>query len=249
MGYDGVELAVRDPALVDTNELISVVNRHCLEVPMIGTGQAWVEEGLSFTDPDPRVREAAIQRIYSHVPLAAKLNAMIMLGLIRGRIARGTTLARAMDLLVDALRTCAEVGARHGVRYVVEPINRYDSDFIHSTQDGLALLDRVGCDNVGLILDTFHMNIEDVSLKASFRECGDRLFHVHLSDSNRWYPGGGHIDFAEVVQCLREIGYRDYLSGEFMAVPDPLTAARRAIDHVRPLICAAEVEEGRSTVS
>ena len=62
-GYDGVELAVRDPRLVDADELLRVVSAHGLEVPAIGTGQAWGEEGLSFTSDDPGVRAAAIERI------------------------------------------------------------------------------------------------------------------------------------------------------------------------------------------
>jgi sugar phosphate isomerase/epimerase len=83
-GYDGVELAVRDPKLVNAGQLERVVADCGLVVPAIGTGQAWGEEGLSFTSSDPSVRVAAIERISSHVPLAARLEAIVILGLIRG---------------------------------------------------------------------------------------------------------------------------------------------------------------------
>jgi sugar phosphate isomerase/epimerase len=124
------------------------------------------------------------------------------------------------------------------VRIVVEPVDRFEVDLIHSTQDGLALLDEIGYANVGLVLDSFHLNIEDVSVEGSIRAAGDRLWHFHLSDSNRWHPGAGHIDFAAIVRTLREMGYEGYVSGEFMPKPDADTSARRCIEHMRPLLKA-----------
>lgn len=240
MGYDGVELAIRDPQLVDSNELMSVMQKYGLEVPVIGTGQAWVEERLSFVSNDAKVREAAIERVRSHIQLAAWLDTMVMLGLIRGMIPDGVSQEQAMDRLVGILQECAAVGARQGVRLVVEPINRYEADLIRSAREGLDLLDRVGHDNVGLILDTYHMNIEEPSLEESIRITGDRLFHVHVSDSNRWYPGAGHIDFKGVIAALRDINYQGYVSGEFMPRPDAETAGQKAIEYLRPLVTGVD---------
>ena len=141
-----------------------------------------------------------------------------------------------MAWLVEALQECASVSGQAGGRLVIEPINRFEADFIHSARDGLSLLERVGYDHVGLILDTFHMNIEEPSIEESIRLVGPRLYHFHLSDSNRWHPGAGHIDFASVVHILADMGYDGFLSGEFMAKPDAETAAQRMIEHVRPLL-------------
>jgi sugar phosphate isomerase/epimerase len=141
-----------------------------------------------------------------------------------------------MAWLVEALRECAAASAGTGVRIVIEPINRFEADFTHSARDGLELLERVGYDHVGLILDTFHMNIEEPSIEESIRLTGPRLFHFHLSDSNRGHPGAGHIDFASMVRTLADMGYDGFLSGEFMAKPDPETAARRMIEHMRPIL-------------
>jgi sugar phosphate isomerase/epimerase len=161
---------------------------------------------------------------------------MVMLGLIRGRRTAGVAEDQMMAWLVEALRECAAASAGTGVRIVIEPINRFEADFTHSAGDGLDLLERVGYDHVGLILDTFHMNIEEPSIEESIRLTGPRLFHFHLSDSNRWYPGAGHVDFASVVHTLAGMGYDGFLSGEFMAKPDPETAARRMIEHMRPIL-------------
>jgi len=85
------------------------------------------------------------------------------------------------------------------------------------------------------LLDTFHMNIEEPSIQDSIRSCGDRIFHVHVADSNRWHPGAGHLDFSSILATLQEVGYDGFISGEFMPVPDPETAAERSIAFLREL--------------
>jgi sugar phosphate isomerase/epimerase len=232
-GYNGVELAIRDPKLIDADALLSVVNQHGLEVPAIGTGQAWGEEGLSFTDPDPDVRAAAIQRVCDHVPFAAQTGAVIIIGLLRGIVKPGVEHEQAYAWLVEALQRCSAAAAPHGVRLVLEPINRYETTLINNVDQGLALIEAVGADNFGLLLDTFHMNIEEPKIEHSMRTAGDRIFHFHVADSNRWYPGAGHIDFGSVMATLRDIGYAGYVSVEAMPMPDADTCAERAIAHLQ----------------
>jgi sugar phosphate isomerase/epimerase len=235
-GYDGVELAIRDPKLVNAGELEAVVKKQGLEVPAIGTGQAWGEEGLSFTSDDPEVRQAAIERVKGHVPLAQRFGATIILGLIRGITPSGQTHEQSMAYLVEALQECSTVAATEGVRFALEPLNRYETDLIHTVEEGLDLMHRVGAENFGLLLDTFHMNIEEPSIESSIRACGDRIFHFHVADSNRWHPGAGHLDFASILSALREAGYDGYVSGEFMPFPDADSGARRAIEYLRPMM-------------
>jgi sugar phosphate isomerase/epimerase len=234
-GYDGVELAIRDPGLVDADELLRVVSAHGLQVPAIGTGQAWGEEGLSYTDPDPDVRAAAIARTISHVPFAARTGAVIIIGLLRGIVKPGVDHAQAMDWLVEALQQCCARARPHGVRLALEPINRYETTLINNLAQGLELLERVGADNMGLMPDTFHMNIEDAVIEDSLRACGDRIFHVHVADSNRWYPGAGHLDFRSILDTLYATGYQGYVSGEFMPLPDADTSAQESIAYLRAL--------------
>ena len=232
-GYDGVELAVRDPDLVDADELESVLAEHGLDVPAIGTGQAWGEEGLSFTSDDPEIRDAAIERIVSHIPLAERLDAIVILGLIRGVTPEGQTHDQSMAYLVHAIRQCAAAAEGSSVRFALEPMNRYETDLVHSAAEGLELVEKVGADNFGLLLDTFHMNIEEPDICASIRGCGQRIFHFHVADSNRWHPGAGHLDFRSILEELSKTGYQGFVSGEFMPRPDADTAAERGITHLR----------------
>lgn len=243
-GYDGVELAVRDPRLVDADELERVVRGHGLAVPAIGTGQAWGEEKLSFTSADAAIREAAVARIKNHVPLAARLEAIVILGLIRGITPAGQTHERSMEYLVEAIRECTGAAAGTGVRFALEPMNRFETDLIHTAAEGLELVNRIGADNFGLLLDTFHMNIEEPSIEDSIRRCGDRIFHFHVADSNRWHPGAGHLDFASILGALSEADFGGFVSGEFMPLPDGDTAASRAIAFLREVERRALPEAG-----
>ncbi len=235
LGYDGVELAIRDPKLIDLPVLDNLLRKHSLQVPAIGTGQAWGEEGLSLTDPDPQIRRAAIERIKSHLPVAAHFQAVIIIGLLRGIVKPGVSHAQAMDWLVAGLAECCDLAQARGVRLALEPINRYETTLINNALEGLELIERVGAINFGLLLDTFHMNIEDADFAESIRACGERIFHFHVADSNRWYPGAGHLDFHAILGELRSINYQGWVSGEFLPLPDAVIAAQRSIEYLKEL--------------
>jgi 5-keto-L-gluconate epimerase len=229
LGYDGVELAIRDPKLVNPDMLEALVSKYNLRVPAIGTGQAWGEEGLSFTDPNPMIRRQAIERIKSHIPLASRFKALIIIGLIRGIVKPGVEANQAMDWLVEALRECSDAARPYGIQLALEPINRYETTLINNTGQGLELIEHVGANNFGLLLDTFHMNIEEPILETSINQCNKHIFHFHVADSNRWYPGAGHLDFRSILKELFSGGYEGWISGEFIPVPDSLTAAQQSI--------------------
>lgn len=231
LGYDGVELAVRDPKLLDVPLLKSLLAQHGFTVPAIGTGQAFGEEGLSFTHPDANIRKRARERVKSHIDLANGLGAVVIIGLVRGRRGVGVSADQVEQWLIEALRECASKNA--AVKLAIEPINRYETDLVNTVVSGLNLLDKIQVENVGLLLDTFHMNIEEPSLTTSIWSSRERLFHFHIADSNRWYPGAGHTDFRPIVDVLDQIGYRGFLSAEILPLPDPDTAAKKTIERMR----------------
>lgn len=235
LGYDGVELAIRDPRLIDLTSLAELVQQNGLRVPAIGTGQAWGEEGLSFTDPEPEIRRKAIERIKSHIPAASRFGAVIIIGLIRGIVKPGVDPHQAMDWLVAALSECCEAARPYGIHLALEPINRYETTLINNTEQGLELIKQVGADNFGLLLDTFHMNIEEANIEASIQACGAHIDHFHVADSNRWYPGAGHLDFRSILNTLLGAGYQGWVSGEFLPKPDVETSARLGIALLRKI--------------
>ncbi|HEX9972679.1 MAG TPA: sugar phosphate isomerase/epimerase family protein, partial [bacterium] len=162
LGYDGVELAVRDPGLLNLSELKSILKQNSLPVPAIGTGQAYGEEKLSFTDPNETIRRRAIARVKSHVQLADHFGAVVIIGLVRGKIGSEVNEFQAEQWLIEALSECASEDKI--VKIVIEPINRYETNLINTVESGLNFLDKLKQENVGLLLDTFHMNIEEPSI-------------------------------------------------------------------------------------
>ncbi len=241
LGYDGVELAVRDPAMVDAEEAKTLAAEFGVEIPALGTGQAYGEEGLSFTSPDADIRSRAAKRIRAHVELAEKLGAMVIIGLIRGTLVEGVERKQAVTWMKEALAECARFAEPKGVRLVVEPLNRYETSLLNTAGEAVALAEEIGAPNVGLLVDTFHMNIEEPSIEESIREAAGRIWHVHVADSNRWAPGAGHIDFRSIVKTLREIGYEGYLSVEAMAVPSPEELAVSSLGYLRKML--SELQE------
>ena len=228
-GYDGVELAIRDPDLINVDVLETILASHEVKVPAIGTGQAWGEERLSFTNPDPDIRNTAINRIKHHIQLAKRMDALVIIGLIRGVTPPGQSKPQSLDYLRKSLHECIDDATVHGVRLALEPLNRYETDLIHTAGEGLELIHQIGSPNFGLLLDTFHMNIEEQTIENCITSSSEHIFHFHVADSNRWYPGGGHLDFSAILQALKSTGYTGWISGEFIPMPDPDTAAQRSI--------------------
>ena len=236
LGFDGVELAVRDPAGVPAGALRALVEERGFPVPALGTGQAYVDEGLSLSSPDPGVCDRAVARLLRHVDLAVRLGALVIVGLIHGPIPPGWDRARATDRVLSRLGEVARAARGRGVRIVLEPINRYETNWLNTVDEVLEFLGRLGEENVGVLPDTFHMNIEEQDPLEALRRARDRLWHVHVADSNRRAPGWGHVDFAAVVGTLREIGYGGFLSAEVLPLPSWRDAARQTHAALRPLL-------------
>jgi len=242
LGYDGVELAIRDPQQIDANAVARALRDARLHIPAVGTGQAFLKDGLSLSHQDEGIRARAIERMEAHIHLAARFGAAVIIGLLRGRISgnRAATASR----LDASLHTLLPIAEREKVSILIEPINRYETDFLARIEDVLAVVDRMGSPALGVLADTFHMNIEETSIEQALRLAGQRLRLVHAADSNRLAPGWGHLDFASIVGTLRDIGYRGFLSAEILPRPDPLAATRQTIAHLRPLLGKAAHPKG-----
>lgn len=235
-GYDGAELAVRNAGEVSGAELSALAAGHGLGIPAVGTGQMWGDERLSLTSEDESVRERILRRLDEHIALAAELDALVIIGLVRGVFPPPEKRADADGWLRAGLKAVGAAAAAKGVRVAIEGINRYETAYVNGVRDGLDLLDAVGMDSLGLLLDTFHMNIEEPDMAESIRLCGDRLFHFHVADSNRWYPGAGHIDFPLLLDTLADTGYDGWVSGEFLPKPDGPTSIAKGIEYLRSIL-------------
>lgn len=236
LGYDAAELSLKDPDEVDKGWLIEKLLQLGLDVSSISTGRMFYEDGLSLTTNNADVRRASVSRLQKHVRFAAQLGSAVTIGGVRGKLPEGEEAAGIEKVAASLLREVAGLADSLGVTLLVEPINRYETNFINSAEACLAFLDEADLSNVKLLLDTFHMNIEEVSLERAIRATGHRLGYVHLVDSNRQPPGYGHTDFGPVMAALEVIGYSGYIGIEVLPLPDSRTAAMRGAQNTRQLV-------------
>lgn len=235
-GADGVELIAVDPDALDAASIRALAGQCGLEIAAVASGGMAFAAGLTLLNADPDKARLAQDRLNGLVRLAEALEApLVTIGSFRGRLAWGGPHGR--ELLAERLRQAAEYAGSRGVRLALEPLNRYEADLILNAAEGLDFVAQVDHPALGLLLDTYHVNIEECSWTEPFgRVCqAGRLFHVHLGDNNRLYPGGGLIDFGAILAELNACGYSGYLSAELLPRPDPDTAARRTIAHMRGL--------------
>ncbi|OGO10000.1 MAG: hypothetical protein A2Y93_15795 [Chloroflexi bacterium RBG_13_68_17] len=222
LGYDGIELNLRDSADIDQAGVATQLRDLGLTVPSIGTGQSYLGDGLSLADPNAGVQAQIRRRMQEHILFAGVLGASVVIGSVRGRLDDRSpeSRQRCYDIAVEATRSLAQFAAAHAVGLTVESINRYETNFLNNVAETLEFIDRVGSPNLGLLADTFHMNIEEASMVEPLRRAGQMLHHVHLVDSNRRAPGLGHLDFGPIIGALGDIGYTGFVSAEILPLPD-----------------------------
>lgn len=119
---------------------------------------------------------------------------------------------------------------------LLEPLNRYESRYLNSVDDNLAVLEEIAHANAGLLPDTFHMSIEERSIPDALRRAGDRVRHVHLGDNNRLLPGGGSLDWPAIFGALRDIGYTGSVNLECSTSGDPAATLPAAATMLRALV-------------
>jgi D-psicose/D-tagatose/L-ribulose 3-epimerase len=114
---------------------------------------------------------------------------------------------RAWDNCVKNIKEAGEYAGLHGKRIAVEPLNRYETNFINTAEEALELITEVNNPHIGVQLDVYHMNIEDKDLEDSIVNTGKYLFHLHVPEHDRGTPGTGHTDWAGVARALKKISF------------------------------------------
>lgn len=236
LGYDAVELSVRDPTSGAFKSTKKALHASGLRVSAIATGQSYYADGLSPTDPSSSIRSVLADRMKQIIETAAAWNSYVVIGGIRGKLnGPESSWGEQLELARSEIRGYADVARGAGVTLLIEPINRYETNFINTVAEAIAFIDSLNCANVGVLEDTFHMNIEESSLDEAIALGGARLLYVHTADSNRLAPGLGHVDFVSLAKTLGRVGYCGYLCAEILPKPDSYTAASKAVDYLRSL--------------
>ncbi len=237
IGYDAVELFVLNPKETGIQWIADAVHSRELAVSAIGPGLGTYRYGWAFSHPEEEIRRLAVERAMDAISLAAEFKSSVTMGGMRGNLAEGADLRKKQrGWILDCIRACAEFAGPRGVELSVEPINRYETNFINTAADALEVVDELALPNIGLLLDSFHMNIEERSIPEAIKSAAGRLVNFHFADSNRLAAGWGHTDMASIVATLRSIGYDRYLSMEIMRTPSPEEAATQALRYTKELL-------------
>lgn len=235
-GYDGVELALKGAEEIHAGELRRWLRDSHMEVSCITTGQVFADRGLYFTHPEPEVRKKTIEVFSGLIDLAEEFGGIVNAGRSRGFVGTGQSRKEAEALFVDTMQILCDRAALRQVELLIEPVNRYEINFINNLDQGAEILSKVGRPNCGIHADVFHMNIEDDKIGESLIRNGNWIRYVHLADSNRLAPGLGHLDFHEVMEALKEIHYQGWVSVEILPGADPDDMAKKAIGYIKPLV-------------
>ncbi len=232
LGYDGMELALKSPDEITRDELRSLLRENSLEVSAISTGQVFAARGLMFTDEDRERREALYSDFTRFIDLASDFGGLVNVGRVRGSIGNRDK-KTAEDLFLDGMNRVLDYAEKKGVTIILEPVNRYEIDYINNVDEGARLVKKVGRKNFLLMPDVFHMNIEDADIGKALIRNAEVVRYVHLADSNRHGCGDGHLNFDEVFSALEKIGFDSWCTVECLPVPDAYTAAERSIKFLK----------------
>ena len=158
------------------------------------------------------MRRNGVAYVKQLVDLAAAIGAPHVVGPMYSAVGRTRMLEAAereqqRALAVESLKAVAAYAGERDVRLAVEPLNRFETDLVNTSEQVLELIDRVGADNAGVLLDTFHMNIDEKSLGDAIRLVGERLLQVHTCENDRGTPGTGHVPWDDVFTALADIGF------------------------------------------
>ncbi len=219
-GYDFVELLVPEVGEID-----AAAARRALDDAGLGivlAARVNLQRNLASADAD--AHRAGIEYLKYTVDQAVALGATVVGGPLTGNplvfagrppqpVEEGERLARKQRC-VDGLREAGDYAAKAGIVLAVEPLNRFESDVLCTTQQGLELLDAVDHPAVKLMLDTFHMHMEESSIAEAILLAGDRVAHFQANENHRGFPGTGATDWVAVCRALHQIGYTGPISLE-----------------------------------
>jgi sugar phosphate isomerase/epimerase len=220
LGYDAVELHWANPAQIPLEKVASACRENGMDISAFATGRAYVQEGLSLIHEDSDNRAAAIKRLRDYVDAASPFGATVIIGCIRGNLISEAHRPPSLEILANSTRVVASYALERNVGIVFEAINRFENNYLNTAQETAAFIRENDLPNTKILLDTFHMNIEDADMSKAILDCRDLVGYVHIADSNRHFAGAGHIDLREIVKALKMVNYHGFISAECLPLPD-----------------------------
>lgn len=207
-GFHTVEIAIEDPAHVDPLHLKKAAQKAGISIGSICVAMG---PGRDFRG-SARDQQTSMVYLKALIEQAAAMGCPRIIGPVYSVVGLigahdDKTKALHFKLVVKNLKVLAQFAEKHGVDICVEPLNRFETDFLNTAEQGLKLIKAVGSPRVKLHLDTFHMNIEETNQAAAILKTGKYLGHFHACGTDRGIPGGDSLDWKPIVAALKKTGY------------------------------------------
>ena len=228
LGFDWIELPLESIEDIDYEQAAAIIRDSGLDVSCcVAMGP-----DRDLVHPDKNIRENGMAYVRQCIDAVNTVRGTNLVGPIYaavGRTWQQTAEERAhdLDILVPNLRSLAEYAGDRGVVMGVEPLNRFETSFINLASQVIEVVDRVDHPSCGIMLDTFHMNIEEKFLGDAIRAAGPHLCHLHSCENDRGAPGSGNVDWDGVAHALKDIQYDGPVVIESFT-PDVKSIARAA---------------------
>jgi sugar phosphate isomerase/epimerase len=234
LGYNGVELALRRTDEIDGTKIANLLSKANMEVSAISTGQIFAENGLTLMDYDRSRRQELFKIFFELIDLAADFGEKINIGRVRGSLIKGEE-KKCLELFDEGIRKICGYATNKHVDILLEPVNRYEINFINNLKEAGELIDVLEIPNLYIMPDLFHMNIEDAVIEYELVKYREKINYIHFADSNRLAPGWGHTNFISIQKTLKNIHYIGWYSVEILPNPEPLKAASQAVNFLKNL--------------
>jgi D-psicose/D-tagatose/L-ribulose 3-epimerase len=207
-GFDTIEIAIEDPTHVDPALLKKILADNGLAC---GSVCAAVGPGRDFRG-SKHEQQTSMDYMKGLLDMMPVFGATVLVGPLYSSVGRAEPktddeFKQQWDAVVKNLKELSAYAAERKVRLAIEPLNRYETDFINTCDQVLKLVDDIGHDAAGILLDTYHMNIEEKNSAAAIRAAGRKLYHFHACGCDRGTPGNDHIEWDSIVAALKEINY------------------------------------------
>jgi D-psicose/D-tagatose/L-ribulose 3-epimerase len=212
-GFDGVEVPILDPASFDADAVAREFDR----LGLARTAVANVPRGSSLASSDAGERQRARDHVGACIHAARDFGATVLAGPMYtpvGFLTGGRRTAEEWRWAVDSWQHLAPAVEAAGIDIGLEPLNRFETYFLNTAADAARLCTDVGSPRVGILLDTFHANIEEKSIGAALRAAAPHLKHLHVSENDRGIPGSGHVAWAEFFSTVAALGYDRWMTIE-----------------------------------
>ncbi|HKF92109.1 MAG TPA: sugar phosphate isomerase/epimerase family protein [Acidimicrobiia bacterium] len=214
ISYDSVELAPGAPGTAATGQLLQDSGIECVgSISLMFAGRDLIHS-------DPSVRESSVDYLKKCITMIKELRGdgggnMSVVPSEVGKVKEMASPDEEWAWAVEGLKAVREHANAEGVTIAIEPLNRFETNFLNRHDQALLLAQEVGPD-VGVCLDVYHMNQEEADMYQAFRNAGDRLYDVHVADNNRMACGQGQLDWAQILGTLKEMGYDGSITVEFV---------------------------------